>query len=736
MKRRQFIILTGVGAAGTTLLSACGHPENKLIPALVPDDEYVPGIDYWKASTCGMCAAGCGIVVRTREHKANKIEGNPLHPVNRGALCARGQAGLQVLYNPDRITGPLKRVGERGSGEFAPISWDEAISTLAGKLREIKSQGRASQMLFATSDRYGATGHVAVPFMLDYGSNRIFADEAEEEIAANSYVQSYGAAEVPFFDIANARYLVSFGARFLETWHSPVMYSLAYSDFRRPRSTGNGPHPRGKFVHVEPRMSLTAANADEWLPAMPGSEGLVALGMAQVIIREGLTPIANARSTEGAPGTVNLAARGNLGLDRYAPEQTSDATGIPADKIIRIAREFAASKPALAIGGGAVASFAQGADSMRAINFLNVLAGNLNQPGGVLFASDYFDPLTRWTRRDWAGWGRLRDHLPRTGELAAALIHGANPAFTAPEFAEKLQAIPFIASFSSFPDETTRMADLILPDHTYLERWDIRRFYWSKSATATITRPVVAPEHDTRHTADVLIALDRELGGSIAASSGLSSAEQVVKDAAMDLRKQPGSVEGATPDEFWTALLERGVRTAKADEARHQPSANPPPAKLSPAAAPPSGDYPFVLLTYEHPALGHGQHANLPWLQELPDPMTAAIWGSWVELNPKTAERLGIKDGDLVELRTEKGSARLPAVLYPAIRPDVIAMPYGQGHTAYGMYAAGRGINPAVLGATVNGAATIWAKVTKAEGGPALIRFGTNLPEKPETRRD
>src|SRR5262245_10352374 len=117
MRRREFIILTGVGATSAGVFSACGNPENKLIPALIPDEEYVPGVDYWKASTCGMCVAGCAITVRTREHKANKIEGNPLSPINRGALCARGQAGLQVLYNPDRVRRPLKRSGERGSGQ-------------------------------------------------------------------------------------------------------------------------------------------------------------------------------------------------------------------------------------------------------------------------------------------------------------------------------------------------------------------------------------------------------------------------------------------------------------------------------------------------------------------------------------------------------------------------------------------------------------------------------------------
>ena len=164
MKRREFIILTGVGATSASLLSACGHPEEKLIPAFIPDEEFVPGIDYWKASTCGMCPAGCGIIVRTREHKANKIEGNPLHPVNRGALCARGQAGLEVLYNPDRIRGPLKRVGERGEGKWEEISWDEGIKTLADKLREIDPSSATDKAWFFTADAEAVSyTHLTLP---------------------------------------------------------------------------------------------------------------------------------------------------------------------------------------------------------------------------------------------------------------------------------------------------------------------------------------------------------------------------------------------------------------------------------------------------------------------------------------------------------------------------------------------------------------------------------------------
>src|SRR5262245_49343882 len=282
MKRREFIILTSVGATSASLLSACGHPEEKLIPAFIPDEEFVPGIDYWKASTCGMCSAGCGILVRTREHKANKIEGNPLHPVNRGALCARGQAGLEVLYNPDRIKGPLKRIGERGEGKWQEISWEEGIRMLADELRKL--EGSSDKALFTTSDLRGVTTFVASRLMKAHG--QAFAGGVGEETHQSLYpdllrgVVHRGEA-IP--DIANATYLISFGARFLETWRSPVMYSRAYGEFRSSRGKA-----RGRFVHVEPRMSLTAANADEWIPAIPGTEAVLALALVHVIAREGL----------------------------------------------------------------------------------------------------------------------------------------------------------------------------------------------------------------------------------------------------------------------------------------------------------------------------------------------------------------------------------------------------------------------------------------------------------------
>jgi anaerobic selenocysteine-containing dehydrogenase len=725
MKRREFIVLTSVGAASATVLSACGHPENRIIPVLVPDDEYIPGVDYWKATACAMCPAGCGVLVRTREHKANKIEGNPLHPVNQGALCARGQAGLQVLYNPDRLKGPIKRAGERGSGHFEEITWDEAIKAVTDRLREVKIAGRAENVLFVTNDSRGVTGIAAEMFGSSYGARLLAVRDGQDGATADAYAGSYGRAVVPIFDIANSTYLLSFGARFLETWQSPVAHSLAYGQFRHAPNRA-----RGKFIQIEPRMSLTGANADEWLPAAAGSEGLIALAIAQVITREGLIKDAPAPNFLNDP------------LDKYAPELIAGQADTPAEKIIRIAREFAAAERPLALSGADTAAEC-GRQNLAAINFLNTLAGNVNRPGGVLLPEqDFFDPLDRLRKGGRAAWLGSLESAMKDRKPEALMIHQANPAHFAPAAKDDLKAVPFIVSFSSFLDETAELADIILPDHSYLESWDIKSSNLSgHRAAVAITQPVVKPEFDTRQTADVLMAISRDLNESSAAQFG--SAEEMVKQAVAHLPKESGSGVEATADadsseDSFNAFAERGVWVGDVKGERRSAPSNGQRFSLSPCPSATGGDeYPLTLLAYEHAALGFGEYANLPWLQELPDPMTSVMWGSWVEINPQTAASLGVADGDLVEISSPQGALRAPAVVYPAIRPDVIAMPHGQGHASYGRYAKDRGANPARLrsAARDSGSEAVRVKVSKIAGRADLIRFGTESLERMETKR-
>jgi anaerobic selenocysteine-containing dehydrogenase len=736
MKRREFIILTSVGATSASLLSACAHPEEKLIPAFIPDDEYVPGIDYWKASTCGMCPAGCGIIVRTREHKANKIEGNPLHPVNRGALCARGQAGLEVLYNPDRIKGPMKRVGQRGEGKWEEITWDEAIKTLADKLREIDPDNANEKALFITGEAESVTAHVASRFMQAYGQAFVAGHPHRAMEPPGTYADLLSGVVKPgepIADIANATYLVSFGARFLETWKSPVMYSQAYGEFRSSHGK-----IRGRFVQIEPRMSLTAANADEWIPAAPGTEAMVALAMVQVIVRENLAK-------------VQVSDDSRQKLEEFSPEATASVIDVPVENIIRVAREFAKAERPLAIGD------LRSPDG-SAVHLLNAVVENLNKPGGVLLfdsGDKSKDPLPiagnglilpgesdqQLAKPGSREIGSLVDRFVRMARNPSRIImiHGTNPMF-ATRGREEYSAIPFIVSFSSFMDETSDAADLILPDHTYLERWDLHSS-WSPDGreAVSLTQPVLDPQLNTRQTADVLLAVAREMGGAVAAALPFDSAKDIVEKRVSETAPldQAKSTEAVSSELAEKGVVSAGAPTQLKTQVERKPlsldsfSLGVLRHRASEGVA--NAEYPLTLIVYEHTALGNGLTANLPSMQELPDPMTSVMWGSWVEINPTTATTMGIADGDLVEVTTGDGSVRAPALLYPGIRPDCIAMPSGQGHSSYGRYARGRGTDPTalLLNSEEN---SVRSKLTKVGGKTQLVRFGTDLQQVMEKK--
>jgi anaerobic selenocysteine-containing dehydrogenase len=295
---------------------------------------------------------------------------------------------------------------------------------------------------------------------------------------------SFGYAQLPTFDLAQSRYVLSFGADFLGTWNSPVSHSVAYGEMRQGR-----PGIRGKFVQIEPRMSQTGANADEWVPAKPGTEGVLALGLAHVILKAKLRmPSAAGRAAESIDGW-------NAGLQAYAPGEVERRTGIPAARIERLAHEFAEHGPALAIIGGAPLAHTNGLFQALAVNALNALVGSVGQAGGI-----FFTPRPNMGGTPERTGRSLR--VLATEILSAAqspvqllLLNDANPVFGSPpawRVAEALNRIPNIVSFGSFLDETSMFADLVLPDHSFLESWvDDVPEAGSRMSVASVAPPVM-----------------------------------------------------------------------------------------------------------------------------------------------------------------------------------------------------------------------------------------------------
>jgi Fe-S-cluster-containing dehydrogenase component len=667
VKRRDFLKVLGVASATVGTVGCSSEKVGKLIPYLVHPDETVAGVSTYYATTCRECAASCGIIAETRDGRTTKLEGNPDHPLNRGALCARGQSALQGLYNPDRLRGPMVKE----SGAWKAIAWDAALTLVSQKLGEARSRGGAANAVFLNQHETGSFPGFLDAWLAGFGMRPHLSVDFEADSAAiEANRRSYGVAW-PKLSFQDAKLIVSFGADFLETWGMSVPQQLDFADARAKIEGA----PR--FVYIGPRRSLTGLNADQWIACKPGTE----------------LAIANA-----------LAGRGSLA-------DAATQSGVKEATLMRLQQELASARPVLALSGARGANALELALAVAGINQANGAVGTTVRPAESAAA---FEGVARF--------GDVISAVERMrgGQVPIAFVRGVNPAYALPasaRFADAFSKVPFKVSFSLYPDETTELCDLVLPDLHSLESWGDAE---AGRGAVAIQQPAMDPVFaGPRATADVLIAL--------AQKDPANAARYAQKDyRGWLISRFAGGMNG------FTATLAKGVgagttapRTASATTASVLTASQP--LEQTPGS--------YYLVVYPSPVLGDGRGANKPWLQELPDPVTKVLWSSWVELHPETATKLGIERGDIVEVGTSTGKVRAPAYLYLGIRPDTIALALGQGHRAaatidefdgkhndrvptqwgYGRYARNLGVRAHdLLGASSDGAGGFALVSTKA----------------------
>ena len=501
---------------------------------------------------------------------------------------------------------------------------------------------------------------------------------------------------------------------------------------------------RGAFAQVESRMTQTGASADEWVPIRPGTDGVLALGVAHLLMAAKRYPAA-------AAGRAGAVIDGwSAGLARYTPQEVERVAGIAAGRVERLARQFGDTRPAVAMVAGPPLAQSNGLFTALAVNALNALVGAVGQPGGMFFTPQLdvavASKVSGAAARPASTLERLAADLLSGGPSPQVLlVDGTNPVFTTPpawRVREAFEKIPYIATFSSFLDETSILADLVLPDHSFLESWtEALPESGALVAVASVAPPVMRPLHQTRATPDVLLDIGRRLRRPLnlpwqtfdemlgATFAGLPSATPDV-DAWTDAQAKG----------VWSGTLPAGLVAAGTAGASAAPSAF---AFTAPRFDGNADQYPLHFLPYPSNAFLDGSLAHLPWLQEMPDPLTSAMWSSWVEINPATAERLGIGQGDVVDVASAHGTLRTSAMLSPGIAPDLAAMPAGQGHRSFSRYASGRGENPVDLLAPVTEATTgalAWAatRVRLSRVGPPdgrLIMFAGGMRERSEEHR-
>lgn len=665
--RRDFLKVLGWGGTAVAL-SGCGNTSVQdgveVVASYVEPAEYaLPGIGVYFNSTCAQCDAGCSITGRVREGRVLKLEGNANSSINRGKMCGLGQAGVQAHYNPDRVREPLLRNGDKGEA----ITWDKALDLINEKLTGVKG----GEVAFLTG---GVSGHVKVllkNYLDALGSKNHYAyDAISSSVVRAANKKAYG-VEMPRLRFDKAQVVVSFGADFLGAWVSPVHFSQQYAQFRKGSNDGE----RGVLVQIESKMTLTGASADRWIAIRPGTEGILALGVINALGADGLSLPADV-------ATVSKA---------YNAERVSQDTGVSVEQIGKLSALLKERSPSLVIAGGAAEGYAHGSQNAAAIALLNRVLGNIGKtieaPDNVAF------PQVATSAGNRSSVQALNDSMAN-GKVKVLFSYGVNPVFTAPaalKFQDNLKKVGFKVVFAHYLDETALEADLVLPLDSALEDWATSvPEYLAEGAHLNIQQPLMERLHaDTRGVGDILLALLKQRR-----ASEYKDYEDFYSYLRSAVVKNKSGLGGAAVDEdtFWGETLSKGLVGLPESKGHLTPKSSTSGLSL-PVPENVDAAYPLHLIPSVTANMRDGRHANQPWLQESPDPLTTIVWDSWVELHPKTAAKLGIVEGDIVEVTSRSGSVKAQAYLFPGIHPDAVSIPLGNGHTALGRWAKGVGVN-------------------------------------------
>lgn len=557
--RRDFLWTMSAAAASVALK---GTQDFLWTPEDSADLGWAPGIEERRNSACLICPSRCGIRGRLVDGHLVRINGNPLHPLSRGGLCPRGVAGVQMLYHPERLAAPVVRAGPRGGGRWETVTRERAIEGIGERLNGLRSAGRPEGLALLAGYSAGTMQDLWEQFLRAFGSPNYVADGYEDGTGA-AMALMHGIQARPGYDLDQAGMVLSFGAPLFESWWSPLQAFVAFAD---PNDKGEG--ERGpRFVQVDTRFSRTAARTHEWVGVRPGTHGVLALGIAYVLIRDELFDgDFVARHVSGFEDFIDAQGRRRQGyrslvMRNYRTEEVSAITGVPVERITALARSLAANRPAVAVCGPDVTFASNGLLAALAVHSINVLMGSINRPGGVLFADAApIQPLRSPVMDDTAraGLGRapaVAPHPPfsRGGEalrfaeavaggessVEVLLLYYANPlaSSTHPElWRQALEKIPFVVSFSPFLDETARYADVVLPDALPYERWqDAPNPMTYPYPVWGLARPLVEPHDGAMHTGDVVLALAQMAGGSVAESLPYESFEGLLKERARGL---------------------------------------------------------------------------------------------------------------------------------------------------------------------------------------------------------
>ncbi len=683
INRRGFISL-GLGASAGLTLSPVPWKLLDDLSIWTQNWPWVPvpkdGRESFVHSVCTLCPGGCGITVRKIDERVVSVAGKADYPVNKGGICPLGLSGPQLLYTPVRVMSPMLRV----NGEFQPVSWDKALSVMVARLDKIRNLQQPQRLACLTDTDQGIESGLLKRFLNAFGSTSFFHMPSAEDAWEAVTETLTGNRFIPGYDLENADTILSFGCGLVEGWGSPVHSTSAHSLWKEKGST---------FIQIEPRLSNTAAAADRWIAIKPGSEADLAFGICRALVDQ--FPAYRQR-------LINDVKNG-LGFheylkSHYSPGRVEQATGLSGSVVDSLAKDFAASKRPLALCGKGEGRSPIESREILSILLLNVLAGNINQPGGFhcLNRQDYIAwPDVNQTNVNDLNQERQKGKITSPEEMIHAvaeasdppiemlLVSGGNPCYTmkgADKVSDVIQKIPFVVSFSTHWDETAVKADLVLPNHSHLERYQDFPIYGGLTQPKLgLSKPVSKKLFDTRQTGDVVIELAKQLGGSLGQAFTWKNHEHCLKETLKDQ---------------WQALNNHGFadleQTPKADMLTLNPAGfEKEPIRLQ-------GDkekYPLTLVPKTSMRLNSGAVGSPPFMVKVVEDTVLRKNQGAVDLHPQTAVELNLAEGEPVQLTTPEGQAEVSVHLDEGTMPGLVVMAEGLGHSAFDKYLAGKGVN-------------------------------------------
>jgi MoCo/4Fe-4S cofactor protein with predicted Tat translocation signal len=674
VSRRDFLTIMGASMAMASF--ACARrPVNKIIPYVVQPQELTPGVPLFYASTIkGFGCDGYGILVKTREGRPIKIEGNEEHPMNAGALSAQAQASVLSLYDPERLKSPMK--GAKGGAKSA-TSWSDVDGAIAAAFKDAKKVRIVSYPQNSDSTR-----RAMKEFMSAFNDVKwLEVDPTGMDEVAEGQSEAYSTRVVPHYAFDKADVIVSFNADFLGSWSNAVEYANLWSKKRALEKTSD---ELSKVYVFESNFSTTGASSDERFPIVPGTEVAVAMAVARELI------VVQKKGKYAGNADVAAALGGN-------PEEwLAKAGGLKKETIKEVAEHLWDARGKSIVVG-------QGSAALQAV--VNLLNSNLENDGKTIDGTANALPYTSSTR----ALATLQSEMD-SGAVDVLVINQSNPVYFLPNgdaFAEAMKKVKTVIAINDRVDETANFADVVLSENHYLESWGDSH---PKAFIYSLQQPAISPIHDTRSLEEVLIGWAR---AGVKASGLLAQVASNPKGNFYDYVKEnwkqslfPSYGKGASFNDFWELTLQKGLLEGKVGASRERAfhvaslkAAKDAVAEMKNlslgkskkgAATEGSG---IALSLYTSIQMGDGQYANNAWLQELPDAITTITWDNFLNIGPAFAKEMNLQTNDVVLVKGENGSFEIPVNVQPGIAKGVATVALGYGRTSVGKVGNHVGVN-------------------------------------------